>query len=177
MFFAGIILTARSYSHSKYAVLKKMSGKPAPAAEGSVSATDSSAPPSKDALDLLMTSQLAALYLDHSAGQDAGKYRERYILRLEGLGINELEAARLFDFESGIIRKFNKRYLLSPEFTQSWFFGLKHRFFQDYPQEKPDILKERFLTMSELCKIIDEAEWHYWNSHERKIPDGVWKEI
>ena len=32
---------------------------------------------------------------------------------------------------------------------------------------KEDIQKERFFTISELCKFIDEAEWHYWNSHER----------
>ena len=31
--------------------------------------------------------------------------------------------------------------------------------------------------MSELCKLIDEAEWHFWNSHERELPDGVWEEI
>lgn len=31
--------------------------------------------------------------------------------------------------------------------------------------------------MSELCKIIDEAEWHFWNSHERELSDEVWAEI
>lgn len=31
--------------------------------------------------------------------------------------------------------------------------------------------------MSELCKIIDEAEWHYWNSHELPLSPEVWQEI
>ena len=38
-------------------------------------------------------------------------------------------------------------------------------------------MKERSLTISELCKIIDEAEWHFWNSHENRVPDSVWTEI
>ena len=37
--------------------------------------------------------------------------------------------------------------------------------------------KEKFFTVSELCKIIDEAEWHFWNSHERVMSDEVWEEI
>ena len=67
--------------------------------------------------------------------------------------------------------------MLHPEFTQMWFFGLDKPFFHQYPNTKDDILKECFLTISEICKIIDEAEWHFWNSHERKLSDDVWNEI
>ena len=58
-----------------------------------------------------------------------------------------------------------------------WFFGLDKPFFREYPKTKDDIFKECFLTISEICKIIDEAEWHFWNSHEREMPDTVWEEI
>ena len=83
----------------------------------------------------------------------------------------------MFDFECEVIRKFHKQYLLHPRFTGMWFFGLQQPFFQQYPKTKEDILKERYLTVSELCKIIDEAEWHFWNSHEKELPDDVWGEI
>lgn len=49
--------------------------------------------------------------------------------------------------------------------------------FLNYPKDKSDILKEQYFTISEICKIIDEAEWHFWNSHERKLSDDVWNEI
>ncbi|MBQ9107062.1 MAG: hypothetical protein IJY56_04135 [Clostridia bacterium] len=31
--------------------------------------------------------------------------------------------------------------------------------------------------MSEICKIVDEAEWHFWNSHEKNLSDEVWAKI
>ena len=76
-----------------------------------------------------------------------------------------------------MIRKFNKQYLLNPAFTKMWFFGLCQPFFFQYSKTKEDVLKEHFLTVSELCKLIDEAEWHFWNSHEKELPEGVWEEI
>ncbi|MGN1344620.1 MAG: hypothetical protein ACI4U3_08565 [Traorella sp.] len=83
----------------------------------------------------------------------------------------------MFDFECEVITKFNKPYLLDKKFTKMWFFNLKQPFFQKYPKTKEDILKEKYLTVSELCKIIDEAEWHFWNSHEKELSDVVWNEI
>lgn len=120
-----------------------------------------------------MTSQLPALYLQ---GNDT-VYRDDYVRRLESIGFKRKDALKMFDFECEIVRKFNKQYLLNPQFTKMWFFSLNQPFFQQYPETKEDILKERFLTVSELCKIIDEAEWHFWNSHERELPGGVWREI
>ena len=123
--------------------------------------------------ETLMTSQLAALYLNSK--KDC--YRDGYIGRLCALGINNKDAQKLFQFECGILRKYKKQYLLDPKFTKSWFFGLNQPFFLSYPKTKEDVLKEHSLTVSELCKIIDEAEWHYWNSHEKNLPEAVWAEI
>ncbi len=123
--------------------------------------------------DILMTSQLAALYID----RNDEKYRKRYIDELVAAGVPRKHAKAMFEFDCSVIRKYDKKYLLNPSFTAYWFFGLQQPFFREYPKAKKDILKERFLTMSEICKIIDEAEWHYWNSHERNMPDDVWSEI
>lgn len=121
----------------------------------------------------LMTSQLPALYLQ----ENNTVFRDNYVMRLESIGFRKKDAKKMFDFESEVIRKYSKEYLLNPQFTKLWFFGLKQPFFQQYPKTKEDILKERYLTVSELCKMIDEAEWHFWNSHERELSDGVWNEI
>ena len=120
-----------------------------------------------------MTSQLPALYLQ----KNKTVYRDQYIGRLESIGFKKEDAEKMFDFECKVIRKFPKRYLLQPQFTKMWFFGLNQPFFRQYPKTKEDLLKERYLTVSELCKIIDEAEWHFWNSHEKELPDSVWQEI
>ena len=129
--------------------------------------------PSQSTFEKLMTSQLPALYLQ----ENNTVYCDNYIRRLESIGFQKKDAEKMFDFECEVIRKFNKQYLFHPQFTKMWFFGLNQPFFQQYPKTKEDILKERYLTVSELCKIIDEAEWHFWNSHERALPDGVWQEI
>ncbi|MBR5288596.1 MAG: hypothetical protein IKU34_08440 [Clostridia bacterium] len=121
----------------------------------------------------LMTSQLAALYLH----ERNFTYRDIYIQKLAAGGVPLADAQRLFEFECGVMERHAKPYLLEPGFTKNWFFGLKAPFFQVYPKTKADILKERSLTVSELCKLIDEAEWHFWNSHEKNVPGEVWAEI
>ena len=88
----------------------------------------------------LMTSQFPALYLKE--GNDI--YRNRYLKRLCDIGIKRKNAEAMFDFECDIIKKHNKEFLLHPEFTKMWCFGLKQPFFQQYPQRKEDILKEQF---------------------------------
>ena len=93
------------------------------------------------------------------------------------MGISKKDAEIIFDFECGIIQKFNNEYLLSPDFTQLWFFGLRQPFFRHYPKTQEEVYNECYLTISEICKMIDEAEWHYWNSHEKISQDDVWEEI
>ena len=123
--------------------------------------------------DGLMTSQLAAFY----ALKGSEDHKNAYIERLRSMGFSKRQARAMLDFESSAIKRFDKRYLLDPEFTQSWFFNLNQPFFARYPKTKEEILKERSLTVSELAKLIDEAEWHFWNSHERDLSSEVWGEI
>ena len=120
-----------------------------------------------------MTSQLPARYLR----ENNKAWRDQYMKRLESIGFKKKDAEKMFAFECDVIRKHGKEYLLHPPFTKMWFFGLKQPFFRQYPKTGEEILKERYLTVSELCKLIDEAEWHFWNSHERELLDGVWEEI
>lgn len=103
--------------------------------------------------------------------------QQKYKVIMCDIGIKRKNAEAMFDFECDIIKKHNKEFLLHPDFTKMWCFGLKQPFFQQYPQRKEDVLKEQFFTMSELCKMIDEAEWHFWNSHERVLSKSVCDEI
>lgn len=121
----------------------------------------------------LMTSQFPALYLK----ENNLAYRDIYVCQLMRIGFNQKNAEKMFEFECDIIRRYGKQYLLEPRFTELWFFGLRQPFFLEYPKTKEDILKEKYLTMSEICKMVDEAEWHFWNSHERNLSDEVWSEI
>ena len=121
----------------------------------------------------LMTSQFPALYLK----ENNQAYRDIYIRQLMRIGFNQKNAEKMFEFECDIIRRHGKQHLQHPQFTELWFFGLRQPFFLQYPKTKEDILKEKYLTMSEICKIVDEAEWHFWNSHEKNLSDEVWAEI
>ena len=85
----------------------------------------------------LMTSQFAALYIE----ENNKKYRDMYIKRLTDMGFSKVDAEKMLEYESNIIRRFNKNYLLHPDFTKMWFFGLNQPFFQQYPKTKEDILK------------------------------------
>lgn len=173
----GLVMTVRSFVHCKFAVLKKKNT--AYTVQKSNCSEKIGESPmnnkiSESPMDSLMTSQFVALSLYASSEKESAGYHEQYIERLRRIGIDHSEAEKFFVFESDVIKKYNKQYLIDPNFTKNWFFGLQNKFFQSYPQEKDDILKERFLTMSELCKIIDEAEWHVWNSHENSLPEEVW---
>lgn len=123
--------------------------------------------------EMLMTSQYPALYLK----ENNSAYRDMYLQKLVVMGFNQKDAEKLFNFECDVIHKHGKTYLQHPQFVKLWCFGLKQPFFIQYPKTKEDILKEKFLTVSELCKLLDEAEWHFWNSHEKEMPDNVWEEI
>ena len=120
-----------------------------------------------------MTSQLPALYLK---SKDES-YHELYIQQLGKIGFSTENAGKMFDFECDVIRKYGKEELLQPTYAQSWMFDLKQPIFTQYPEMKEDLLKEMYFTMSELCKLIDEAEWHFWNSHENVPSNAVWREI
>ena len=126
-----------------------------------------------DSQDNLMLSQYVAYYLY----QDSEPHKKEYLKQLIEIGFSGEEADRMFEFEADILTRFHREYMVSPTYTTAWFFGLSQPFFMHYPKTKEDIMKEHFLTMSELIKIIDEAEWHYWNHHEDEVPKEVWAEI
>ena len=124
--------------------------------------------------ELWMTSQHAV----HYVYMHSETHRLVYMLKLRIIGFTSEEAEKLFAFECDIAQRYDKKYMLSLAYTKyMWYMDLQHPFFDKYPKEKDDILKEHYLLFSEICKIIDEAEWHYWNSHEKEMPDEVWKEI
>lgn len=124
-------------------------------------------------LEICMTSQLPALY----EKERQGKYYDEYMRRLMGIGFRGTDAEKMFRFEYEIIQRFGKPQLLHPLYTVSWLMKLHQPLFGDAPKAKEHILREKYLTMSEICKIIDEAEWHYWNSHEQALSEAVWEEI
>lgn len=128
-------------------------------------------------VDDLMTSQFPAFYLNANYNKLRKLYRDLYISRLKCIGFTENNAEKMFEFECDIIRRCDKPYLLDPQFTQSWLFDLSVPFLPNsYTQEA--ILKEKLLTIGELAKIIDEAEYHWWNSRERlDISPAAYTEI
>ena len=173
---AGLVLFLRSFLHVKYAVLKKsydaLAAEETESVDADPGSTDpgSTDPPGDDSL---MLSQFAAQAV--YCGSEA--HAEKYLRVLRSLGYRDTEARAIFDFECGVLRRYRKDYLLSPDFTASWFFGLNKPFFGEEPKEKPELLRERFFTLGELCKLVDEAEWHWYNSHERELPDAVFAEL
>lgn len=153
-------------------LFNKLFGKKEPEKKAQAIPTVSNAQPTI-LTEKLMTSQFPALYLK----ENNPAYRDIYMLQLMRIGFDQKNAERMFEFECDIIRRHGKQYLQHPQFTELWIFDLSSPFFLRYPKTKEDILKEKYLTMSEICKIIDEAEWHFWNSHERNLSDEVWAEL
>ena len=121
----------------------------------------------------LMIVQLAAYYTAY--GDEI--YKKTYLEKTETLGIPKTEAVNIFNFECDVCKKYNKEYLLNPDFVKVWFMDLQQPFFLNYPKTQDEVCKEFFFTIGEVSKFLDEAEWHYWNSHERELTDEVWEEI
>lgn len=121
----------------------------------------------------LKLSQLAALCL----AEPNAAYPQEYMDRLRQESVDSADALKLFRFDCGVICRWGKRYLREPNFASSWCFDLKHRAFAADFMGRGDMLRERFFTISELGKLICEAEWHYWSSYVRDLPEDVWQEI
>ena len=120
-----------------------------------------------------MISQYPALYLyEHSK-----KAKKDGIAALKELGFSDSQAEKFFDYECGILEKYRKTYLADPDFVSMWAFNLNKPIFSSYPSTKEELKKEHFITVSELSMIIDEAEWHFWNSHEKNLSNEVWGDI
>lgn len=130
-------------------------------------------PPVPSLKEHLMTSQFPAMYVN-----DGEKtHREIYLARLAALGIPREHGEKLFRFECDVVARHGKSDLLDPRFPKQWMFNLKQPLFYPHPMSQESVLKEKYLTVSELAKIVDEAEWHFWNSHEQNLPEGIWAEI
>lgn len=124
----------------------------------------------RNEFDPLMTAQLIALYKKDFDK----KYMDEYIRRLVSIGFGEEEATNLFIFESMIMKHDSITMLQSPDYLCGYYFGLQSPFLthkHDY------YVEHQMFTVSEVTKIWDEAEWHFYNSHEKEMPDSVWHEI
>lgn len=121
----------------------------------------------------LMICQYAAYY----AKDNQVEYKKAYIDRLCAIGIKPDDAEKLFDFEYNVCLNHDKQYLLNDNFTEMWLMDLSKPFLNDLWDKKDYIRDSHFLTIGELCKLIDEAEWHFYNSHEKEISNVVWAEI
>lgn len=146
---------------------------PAPTAAAPASATPparSAEEPVKAAYPELMTGQLVARFKQtHDQA-----YHDEYRRRLMFVGLEEPEAESLFMLELMILKHDSIEPLASDDYLKSNYFDLQHVLL---PQDKEYYIEHQRFLVSEIVKIWDEAEWHYWNSHERELPDEVWAEI
>ena len=126
--------------------------------------------PQKAAYPELMTGQLIARFKQtHDQA-----YRDEYQRRLMFVGFEEAEAESLFMFELMILKHDSIEPLASDGYLKSFVFDLQH---VALPQENEYYFLHQTFLVSQIVKIWDEAEWHYWNSHERDLPEDVWAEI
>ena len=116
-------------------------------------------PPDVDSGRLLL-SQLPALYL--STGAEA--YRTAYFQELGKLNVAKDDAQRLFKFECGVIQTHPKPAMLGQTYTQSWLYDPRNPQPLFSGKSDEDLLKDRFFAISEICKLMDEAEWHSANT-------------
>lgn len=118
----------------------------------------------------LMTGQLVARFKQtHDQA-----YHDEYRRRLMFVGFEENEAESLFMLELMILKHDSIEPLASDEYLTSGIFSLQHVALQ---LDKDYYIEHQMFLVSQIVKIWDEAEWHYWNSHERDLPNDVWAEI
>lgn len=119
----------------------------------------------------LLTGQLVARFKKTHDENLKGEY----LRRLQSIGFSEQEANMLFVFELMILKHDAIELLADDGYLQGNYFDLQHKLLGQ--EDSWYIEHQRFLC-SEIVKIWDEAEWHYWNSHEREsMPEDVWEEI
>lgn len=118
----------------------------------------------------LMTSQLAAFWID----SDNEEYREEYIRRIKMCGVSTEQAEEMLALETDILKCHPRPEMLNEDFISTPLFNLKETVL-DNSIEYYQIHLE--YPLSYITKLSDEAEWHYWNSHEKNLPGDVWEEI
>ena len=118
----------------------------------------------------LMTSQLVALWLD----SDNAAYRDEYLRRIMMCGVDMKKAEEMLSFESEILNNHPRPEMLRDDFIALPLFSLVKTTLEhpvEYYQTNYDY------PLSYVVKLSDEAEWHFWNSHEKNLSDDVWSEI
>ena len=118
----------------------------------------------------ILTSQLAALWLD--AGEE--RFRREYLRRLALCGLQESTARDMLQFETDMLKAHPRPEMLREDFIVLPCFSLRETALDQPVAYYRDHLE---YPLSYVVKLSDEAEWHFWNSHERDLPDGVWAEI
>ena len=118
----------------------------------------------------LMTSQLTALWLD-GKGE---KYKDEFMRRMKMCRITDEAAEKWLEFEEEILERCPRPEMLSPDFVRQPLLTLRSRFL---PREIAYYESHFDYPLSYVIRLSDEAEWHFWNSHEEDLPEGVWEEI
>ena len=123
-----------------------------------------------DSLQRILTSQLVAYWA--ATGEE--KYKKEYLRRMKLCGVSDELAEKTFGFEEEILKRCPRPEMTDPDFIAKPMFSLGgcvlnhpisyYETHFDYP-------------LSYIVKLSDEAEWHFWNSHEKNLPEDVWTEI
>lgn len=118
----------------------------------------------------IMTSQLVAFWID----TNNENYKKEYLRRMKICQVSDEIAEKTFDFENSILKRIPRPEMLNPNFIAMGLFSLTSLALP----EKVTYYETHFdYPFSYVVKLSDEAEWHFWNSHERTMPDEVWEEI
>ena len=157
---------------------KKKEAKPAPAAEGRGAAgapgagktVSPAACSDADRFRRIMTSQLLAFYLDT---RDVS-WKEEYLRRLKMCGLSDDKALQYMTFETEILTRCPRAEMLDKEFISRPCFSLREL---ALPHDPAYYGSHFDYPLSYIVKLSDEAEWHFWNSHEANLPEQVWAEI
>ncbi len=118
----------------------------------------------------LLTSQLVALWLDSKDEQ----YHLEYVRRLAMCGLHKEKAEETFNLERQILENHPRPEMLRKDFVEIPLINL----FTPCLEHPITYYENHFeYPLSYIVKLSDEAEWHFWNSHEKSMPDNVWNEI
>lgn len=121
-------------------------------------------------LRYILTSQLLYLWMETKNP----RYRREYERRLKLCGLDPETIQKTLEFEKAIFQKFPRPEMLDPKFIASPLLTLGSPFLP-----KPiDHYETNFeYPLSYVIRISDEADYHFWHSHERNLPKEVWTEI
>ena len=90
-------------------------------------------------------------------------------------GLSDEKAEEMLAFESDILKKHPRPEMLKNDFLSTPMFNLLKPVLEhpiDYYQDHLEY------PLSYVIKLSDEAEWHFWNSHEKsQLSDEAWAEI